>query len=95
MMVLDRADGRVHARLPGEIAELRRGDAVTVYGRLQTRGDRISVRSDAVLLMKASDEVHLFMAPSKLQSVTSRNPTVTRASARNALDYYRYNFTPL
>jgi hypothetical protein len=94
-LILDRPDGRVHARLPGAINELRSGDAVTLYGHLQNRRDRISVRTDAVLVMTSFDEGRLFMPPSKLQSVASRNHGVTRAQAANALDYYRYNFVQL
>lgn len=95
MMVIERADGRVHARLPGMIEEIRDGDDVTVYGRLSNRGNDIAVRTEAVLLMTALDEGRLFLAPSRLESVNARNPRITRAQARNSLDYYRFNFTAL
>jgi hypothetical protein len=94
-MVLQRGNTTVHARLPGMIEEIRGGDDVTVYGRLANRGNDIAVRTDAVLLMTGIDEGRLFLAPSKLESVNKRNAPITRAAARNALDYYRYNFTPL
>lgn len=94
-MIIERADGRVHARLPGMIEEIKDGDDVTVYGRLANRGGDVAVRTDAVLLMTSMDEGRLFLAPSKLESVNARNPAITRAGARNALDYYRFNFTPL
>lgn len=95
-MVIQRGNTEVHARLPGMIAEIRRGDDVTVYGRLVNRGENIAVRTDAVLVMTGVDEGRLFLAPSKLESVNKRgNTTLTRGEARNTLDHYRYNFTPL
>lgn len=95
-MVLQRGDTEVHARLPGMIEEIHRGDDVTVYGRLANRGDNIAVRTDAVLVMTGADEGRLFLAPSKLESVNKRGKTtLTRGEARNTLDYYRYYFTPL
>lgn len=98
-LILDRPDGRVHARLPGAIDTLRRGDEVTVYGHLQNHGERIAVRTDAVLLV-ASDDAgrragRLFMPPPRLQSVAARNTSVARGEARNALDHYRRTFAPL
>jgi hypothetical protein len=94
-MLLQRGNTTVHARLPGAIEEIRGGDDVTVYGRLASRGGDIAVRADAVLLMTGADEGRLFLAPSKLESVNKRNAKVSRGAARDALDYYRYNFTPL
>jgi hypothetical protein len=95
-MMIQRGNTEVHARLPGMIAEIRRGDDVTVYGRLASRGDTIAVRTDAVLVMTGADEGRLFLAPSKLESVNKRGTTtLSRGEARNTLDHYRYNFTPL
>ncbi len=95
-MMIERDGRMVHARLPGMITdEIRRGDDVTVFGRLSNRGDDIAVRTEAVLLMTALDEGKLFMSPSRLESVNKRNPSVTKAEARNALDHYRFNYTPL
>lgn len=94
-MVLQRGTTTVHARLPGMIEEIRDGDDVTVYGRLATRGNDLAVRTDAVLLMTGADEGRLFLSPSKLESVNKRNAKISRGAARDALDHYRYNFTPL
>lgn len=94
-MVLERGNTLVHARLPGMIEEIRSGDDVTVYGRLVNRGSDLAVRTDAVLLMTGADEGRLFLSPSKLESVNKRNAPITRGAARDALDHYRYNFTPL
>ena len=95
-MLIERDGRRVHARLPGMITdEIQRGDDVTVFGRLANRGDDLAVRTEAVLLMTTMNEGKLFMSPSRLESVNKRNPTVTKAEARNALDHYRFNFTPL
>jgi hypothetical protein len=94
-MVLQRGNTTVHARLPGMIDEIGSGDDVTVYGRLANRGDDLAVRTDAVLLMTGVDEGRLFLSPSKLESVNKRNAPITRGAARDALDHYRYNFTPL
>lgn len=94
-LVIQRGATQVQARLPGMIDEIRRGDDVTVYGRLASRGENVAVRTDAVLVMTGADEGHLFLAPSKLESVNKRNTTLSREAARNTLDYYRYNFTPL
>jgi hypothetical protein len=94
-MMLQRGTTTVHARLPGMIDEIRSGDDVTVYGRLVNRGDDIAVRADAVLLMTGVDEGRLFLSPSKLESVNKRNAKISRGAARDALDHYRYNFTPL
>lgn len=95
-MLIERDGRMVHARLPGMVSEeIRRGDDVTVYGHLSNRGDDIAVRTEAVLLMTSMDEGKLFMSPSRLESVNKRNPSVSKAEARNALDHYRFNFTPL
>lgn len=95
-MVIERAGTRIHARLPGLVSdEIRRGDDVTVFGRVSNRGDELAVRSEAVLLMTDMDRGHLFLPPSKLDSVNKLNASVGRGQARHALDYYRYNFTPL
>lgn len=95
-MLIERDGRMVHARLPGMVSEeIRRGDDVTVYGRLSNRGDDIAVRTEAVLLMTSMDEGKLFMSPSRLESVNKRNPSASKAEARNALDHYRFNFTPL
>ncbi len=95
-MVIERDGRMVQAHLPGMITdEIRRGDDVTVYGRLSNRGNDIAVRTEAVLLMTSMNEGKLFMSPSRLESVNKRNPSVTKAEARNALDHYRFNFTPL
>ncbi|MGE3333827.1 MAG: hypothetical protein AB7I36_09300 [Rhodospirillaceae bacterium] len=95
-MVIERAGTRIHARLPGMVNdEIQRGDDVTVYGRVSNRGNELAVRSEAVLLMTGLDRGHLFLSPSKLESVNKLNASVSRGEARNALDYYRYNFTPL
>ncbi|MGE3474636.1 MAG: hypothetical protein AB7H70_02385 [Rhodospirillaceae bacterium] len=95
-MVIERAGTRIHARLPGLVSEeIQRGDDVTVFGRVSNRGDDLAVRSEAVLLMTGMDRGHLFLSPSKLDSVNKLNASVSRGQARNALDYYRYNFTPL
>jgi len=95
-MVIERAGTRIHARLPGLVNdEIRRGDDVTVFGRVSNRGDELAVRSEAVLLMTGMDRGHLFLSPSKLDSVNKLNAPVSRGEARGALDYYRSNFTPL
>lgn len=95
-MVIERAGARIHARLPGMMDdEIQRGDDVTVYGRVANRGNEVAVRGEAVLLMTGLDRGHLFLSPSRLESVNKLNAPVSRGQARNALDYYRYNFTPL
>lgn len=96
-MVIQRGNTEVIARLPGGMTdEIRRGDDVTVYGRLANRGDDISVRADAVLVMTSADQGRLLLAPSKLESMNKRGTTtLSRGEARNTLDHYRYNFTPL
>ena len=96
-LVIERGGTRVHARLPGMLNadDIARGDDVTVYGRLVTHGTDIAVRAEAVLLRTSLSEGHLFMAPSRLESVNKTNHAPTRAAARNALDHYRFNFTPL
>jgi hypothetical protein len=96
-MVIERAGTRIHARLPGMMMndEIQRGDDVTVFGRVSNRGDELAVRSEAVLLMTGADRDHLFLSPSKLESVNKLNASVSRGAARDALDYYRYNYTPL
>lgn len=94
-MVIERHDGVVHARLPGEIDEIRDGNNVTVFGRIANRGDVVAVDADAVFMMTSLRDGKIFLPPSKLQSVQARNIPVTRGAARNALDYYHYNFTPL
>jgi len=94
-LVLQRGEAKVQARLPGRIDQISGGDDVTVYGRLTDHGGDVTLRSDAVLLMTRCEEGRLFLAPSKLETVNKRNSPLTRAAARNALDYYRFNFTPL
>ncbi|MGE4064770.1 MAG: hypothetical protein AB7E79_15510 [Rhodospirillaceae bacterium] len=94
-MMLQRGDQLVRVRLPGEIDAIERGDDATVFGRLANRGDDLSVRAEAVFVRTSLDEGHLFLSPSRLESVNKRNPGVSRATAERSLDYYRYNFTPL
>lgn len=95
-MVIERAGTRIHARLPGMVDErIKRGDDVTVFGRLSNRGDDIAVRSEAVLLRTGASQGHLFLSPSRLETVNKMNAPVSRGEAGRALDHYRYNYTAL
>lgn len=96
-MVIERMGTRIHARLPGMMDDgaIRRGDDVTVFGHVASRTGDVAVKAEAVLLMSGMDEGHLFLSPSRLESVNKLNPSVSRGEARSALAYYRDNFTPL
>lgn len=95
MLIIDRPDGRVQVRLPGQIPALMRGDDVTVYGRIANQRDAIAVRAEAVLQRTSLDTATLHVGPSKLESVNKFNRPLSNGAARNTLEYYRSNYTAL
>lgn len=92
-MILNRSDGQVYVSLPGAISddELMRGDAVTAYGPVQTRGDMVRVNADALLVQKSEGRAKLYLRPSRLEMANKRNAPVTRAEARAALEHFEAN----
>jgi hypothetical protein len=89
-LILDRTDGRVYVALPGTIDDddLMEGSGATAYGRLETGGERVGVRADAVLVRESADRARLYMRPSRLESVNKFNRPVTRGEARAALAHF-------
>ncbi len=57
--------------------------------------DAIAVQAEAVLQRTSFDTATLHVGPSKLESVNKFNRPLSNGAARNALEYYRFNYTAL
>ena len=105
-ILIQREDGMVRAdigRAPeiergGKItrvsSQLRAGDTVTIFGRVQRSGDMMKVRADGVLLpatTKPAMIVSLNRDP-QLQTVAKLNRA---PNARSTLNHFRAMYTPL